>query len=250
MEQGTRRIDVPGTALSVDIRGSGRPLLLLHGFTGCGRDFDLFGCALTAGYRAIVPDLRGHGRSAPLATPFRHRDAAADILSLLDVLRIERVDAIGLSAGANVLLHAAIAAPGRIAAMVLASGTPVFPAQARAIMRAYRTDGLPREERDRLASAHVHGAAQIEALERSARAFADDSDDMTLDADALGRIRARTLLVQGDRDPLYPVELTLRMYRELRDAALWIRPLAGHLPVFGPAAGEFVAITRAFLDAA
>ena len=70
------------------------------------------------------------------------REAAAerqvtplDALALLDHLGIQKCRAIGLSFGANTLLHMATMQPDRIEAMVLVSATTYFPEQARAIMR-------------------------------------------------------------------------------------------------------------------
>jgi pimeloyl-ACP methyl ester carboxylesterase len=84
-----------------------------------------------------MPDLRGHARSSVLSKPFRHQDAAADILALLDHLEIGACKGLGISGGGNVLLHMATKQPQRVQAMVLVSATPYFPAQARPIMRRY-----------------------------------------------------------------------------------------------------------------
>jgi pimeloyl-ACP methyl ester carboxylesterase len=85
----------------------------------------------------MIPDLGGRGRSSILSKPFRHADAADDILALLDRLGITSCKGLEISGGGNVLLHAATRQPDRIKAMVLVSATPYFPAQARPIMREY-----------------------------------------------------------------------------------------------------------------
>ncbi len=86
------------------------------------------------GYRAIVPDFRGHGRSTNPSRAFTFRQAASDMFALLDHLSIPRVKAVGLSMGAKTLLHMATQQPDRVEAMVLVSATPYFPAEARAAM--------------------------------------------------------------------------------------------------------------------
>jgi pimeloyl-ACP methyl ester carboxylesterase len=63
----------------------------------------------------------------------------------------------------------------------------------------------------------------------------------------LSAIRARTLIVFGDRDPLYPVKIA--MDRAIPDARLWVVPDGGHGPVFGDQAPEFVKTAIAFLNA-
>src|SRR5258705_863258 len=122
-------VAVNGFELHYEDRGKGDPLLLLHGGTGIGADWQLvFTAGDPAGFRVIVPDLRGHGRSTNPSRAFTFRQAAADVLALLDHLGIARAKAIGLSMGAKTLLHVATQQPGRIDAMVLVSATPYFPA--------------------------------------------------------------------------------------------------------------------------
>jgi pimeloyl-ACP methyl ester carboxylesterase len=56
---------------------------------------------------------------------------------------------------------------------------------------------------------------------------------MNLTPPQLATIRARTLVVQGDRDPLYPVEISVQMAKSIPNASLWIVLNAGHGPVIG-----------------
>jgi len=157
------------------------------------------------------------------------------------------VKAIGMSAGANTLLHMATQQPSRLQAMVHVSGTPRFPDQARAIMRSMTAETRPEAEWAEMRARHHHGDDQIRALWTYARGFADDRDDMNFTATTLSRITARTLIVHGDRDPLYPVELAVELLRGIPNAALWVVPNGGHGPIFGEQAAPFVATATAFL---
>ncbi len=242
-----------GIELAYEERGAGAPLLLLHGFLGAGSDFRHLP-GLGAGRRSIVPDLRGHGRStfgaSDRASVFTHRQAAADVLALLDRLGVERCAGLGLSGGANTLLHLAIAHPTRIERLVLVSACDTFPPEARAFMDAYTLESRSEQEWAEMRARHAQGDAQIEALFRQARAFKDSDDDMNLTPAELVRIAAPTLLVTGDRDPLCPLEVALRMYCAISQAALWVVPQAGHLPVFGEDMRAFVARANRFLGCA
>ena len=230
-------------------QGSGPALLLLHGFTGSGEDWRHVFADPPAGYRIITPDLPGHGRSANPRQDFKFSDVARDVFALLDRLGIDRVKAIGLSAGANTLLHMATAQPSRIAAMIHVSGTPRFPDQARAIMKTMTEEGRSEAEWIEMRGRHHLGDDQIRALWRHAREFADDRDDMDFTAAALSKITARTLIVHGDRDPLYPVEQAVELFRGIPDASLWVVPNGGHGPIFGEEAAAFVKTATAFLSA-
>src|SRR5262245_11037411 len=195
--------------MAYEDRGDGEPRVLLHGFTGCGGDwvhvFDLDEVARR--HRLIIPDARGHGRSTNPGGAFTHRQCALDTLALLDQLGVGRCKAIGASLGGNTLLHMATRQADRLEAMVLVSATPYYPAPARAIMAAMSDEGRSAEEWATMRARHAHGDDQIRALWRQANAFKDSYDDMTFTPPHLATISARTLIVYGDRDPLYPVEL-------------------------------------------
>jgi pimeloyl-ACP methyl ester carboxylesterase len=240
-------VDVNGLQLFYRDTGTGEPLLLLHGFTGCGDDWQHVFAKPIEGYRVIAPDLRGHGRSTNPGGTFLFKDVARDIFALLDLLGIERVKAIGMSAGANTLLHMATQQPSRIDAMIHVSGTPRFPDQARAIMKTMTEESRSPAEWAEMRGRHRQGDDQIRALWRHAREFAGDRDDMNFTASTLAAITARTLIVHGDRDPLYPVELAVELYRAIPNATLWVVPNGGHGPIFGEQAAPFVTEATSFL---
>lgn len=207
-------------------------LLLLHGMTGEGKDwrhvFDLD--VLSKSYRLIVPDLRGHGRSELPADefPFTHRQCAEDVRALCDHLEVKKTFAIGLSLGGNTLLHLATSVdPDRVEAMVLVASTPYFPDSARAIMRT-ATSPNP-----------LH--------QKQFRGFAEDVDDLSFTPARLARIRARTLLVNGDRDPLYPVSMLFDMQRAIPHSTMWVIPEGGHGPIFGVEREAFARTAIRFL---
>jgi len=237
-----------GVRIYFEVHGSGEPLLLLHGFTGSSQDWSLVGLVndWTPAFQLVVPDMRGHGQSEPLSKPFRHDDAAADMIALLDFLGIEKIKALGISGGGNVLLHIATRAPERVKAMVLVSASSCFPEQARSIMRAY-PNSIAEQDWKILRTRHTGGDEQIKALLASAAAFAESYDDLAFTPQHLAAIEARTLIVQGDRDPFYPVEISVEMARAIPKSSLWIVPNAGHAPVFGERWPEFVRTARAFL---
>jgi pimeloyl-ACP methyl ester carboxylesterase len=240
-------IDVNGFQLFFETRGDGPPLLLLHGGSGIGADWSLVFGGDPAGFRVIVPDMRGHGRSTNPGA-FTIRDAAADMLALLDHLGLARVMAIGMSLGAKTLLHMATQQPDRIEAMVLVSATPYFPAEARAAMTQLSTAAFSDGDWTLQRQRHVHGDDQIRMLFGQLRTLKDHHDDMAFTPPLLATITARTLIVHGDRDPLYPVELALEMYRAIPASALWVVPNGGHGPIFGPLAAPFAETALAHLQ--
>lgn len=227
------KAEVNGICMYYETEGRGAPLLLLHGFTGSSRDWQHAGReALVRDFRCILPDARGHGKSNNPEGHLTHAQCAEDLLALLDHLEVERVCAIGMSMGGNTLLHLSTLAPERVERMILVSATSYYPEQARQIMRQAAPDAASEQGR---------------AFARYQLEFSDDYDDMRFTPPCLARIPAETLLVTGDRDPLYPLEITTQMYQHLKHAALWVVPGGGHVPIFGHHREAFVRTALSFL---
>lgn len=55
---------------------------------------------------------------------------------------------------------------------------------------------------------------------------------MNFTAQSLSTIKARTLIVHGDRDNFFPVEIPVDMYRAIPDSASWIIPGGDHVPIY------------------
>lgn len=240
-------VTLNGVQIYFEVHGTGEPLLLLSGFSGTSQDWKPSLPEWGSNFQIILPDLRGHGRSSTLSKPFRQDDSAADMFALLDHMGIGSFRGVGISAGGNVLLHMATKQPDRVQAMVLVSATPYFPAQARQIMREY-SQNLPDSEWARLRKSHAGGDSQINAILASTTAFADTYDDMNFTPPLLSTIKARTLIIQGDRDPLFPVGLSVEMAKAIPNSSLWIIPDAGHGPVIGESWPDFVKRASAFLQ--
>ena len=116
-----------GTPLFYETSGAGRPLLFIHGWAMSGRVWHFQADAFAGSWRVIVPDLRGHGRSASTtAGPLSMAGFAGDLATLCTGLELERATLVGWSMGVQVVLEAFPLLRERIAALVLVSGTPRF----------------------------------------------------------------------------------------------------------------------------
>jgi pimeloyl-ACP methyl ester carboxylesterase len=229
--------------------GNGKPLVLLHGYGGCTQNWQPFIAELSVHYRLIVVDLRGHGFSTNPGNTFTHREAAGDVFLLLEKLGIGNFSAMGMSSGGMILLHMATSQPGRITSMVLISTTSHFPDQARVIMRRASFSTMPLEVREMYRECAKRGDEQIRQLIEQFNAFSEDDDDMNFTAQSLSAITARTLVVHGDRDNFFPVEIPVSIYRSIPNAALWIIPGGDHVPIYDPTV-PFATTALRFLDRA
>ena len=247
VDQPAGAVTVNGFEMHVEERGSGEPLLLLHGFGSSGQAWNPVLEDFSRRYRVIVPDLRGHGGSTNPSGEFTHRQSARDIYALLDHLGIRRAKAMGISTGGMTLVHMATSQAERLEAMVLIGATTYFPEQARAIMARSGPDRLTTADWERYRKLHRHGDEQIRALRRQFLNFKDSHEDMMFTPPYLATIRARALIIHGDRDQFFPVSIPIEMYQSIPNSALWIVPNGGHVPIFGANRAEFLRIVSRFL---
>lgn len=95
--------------------GTGSPVILLHGGLGHSGNWGYQVPALVAsGYRVVLIDSRGHGRSTRDARPYRYELMASDVLAVMDSLHLERAAMVGWSDGACIALILAMKAPARV----------------------------------------------------------------------------------------------------------------------------------------
>jgi pimeloyl-ACP methyl ester carboxylesterase len=121
-------IEANGLQFHVRDEGSGTPVILLHGFPDTG---DLWRNQVPAliknGFRTIVPDMRGRGRSSKPESvqDYRLSTIVRDVTGILDALRIERAHVVGHDWSAAVAWLLAALAPDRVDRLVAISvGAP------------------------------------------------------------------------------------------------------------------------------
>ncbi len=96
--------------------GSGAPVILLHGGLGNSGNWGYQVPALVrAGYRVIVIDSRGHGRSTRDARPYSYELMASDVSTVMEVLHLAKASLVGWSDGACTALVLASKAPAQVA---------------------------------------------------------------------------------------------------------------------------------------
>lgn len=112
-----------GVRLHVQSVGEGPPVLFLHGLVMDNLSSWYFSAGARvaqAGFRSVLVDLRGHGRSERPASGYRVADLLADLIGALDALGIEeRVRVVGNSFGGQLATAFAVRHPDRVAGLAL-----------------------------------------------------------------------------------------------------------------------------------
>jgi pimeloyl-ACP methyl ester carboxylesterase len=104
--------------------GTGRPIVLLHGFMDCGATFQFLVDAMTTDRPLVAPDWRGFGRSGWAPGGYWFPDYFADLDALLEAIAPDgtAVDLVGHSMGGNVALMYAGLRPERVRRLVTLEG--------------------------------------------------------------------------------------------------------------------------------
>ena len=171
-------------------RGTGTPLILLH---GNGEDGSYFVHQIeyfSKNRRVIAVDTRGHGQSPRGDAPFTIRQFAEDLRAFMDELAIEKADILGFSDGGNIALVFALKYPKRVDKLILnganlkGSGVKFhvqFP-----IVLGYKLASL--------------FARKSPEARKNAEMLGLMVNDPNIDVSELSRITAKTLVIAGTKD--------------------------------------------------
>ncbi|MHB8717432.1 MAG: alpha/beta fold hydrolase [Candidatus Dormibacteria bacterium] len=237
-------------------RGDGEPLLLLHGW-GSRKELMLPIAERLPQYRVLAPDLPGMGETPPPPEPWGVDDYAAWVVALLDRLQLPRVSIVGHSNGGRVAIAVAVAAPERVARLVLTASAGIRPRRGVAWhvgVRTYRL--LRRVASARWAPAPLRDAARRRAERRGSPDWQASSGVMRgtlvrlVNSDVrhlLPQIRVPVLLVWGDRDAETPLGDARVMESLVADAGLVVFEGAGHF-AYAEQPQRFAAVVAAFLS--
>jgi pimeloyl-ACP methyl ester carboxylesterase len=192
-------------------KGSGDPILLIHGFASTlGRNWQGTGwidALVRVGWRTIAYDQRGHGESEKRYDPsdYAPQRLVEDAFAVLDAAGVESAVVMGYSMGASIAIDVATAEPSRVRALVLSG-----------IGANFREFGGTHAARELVAAAlEAEDPSGFPSFARFYRTFADQSHadrralaacwrrpSRHLDDGQLATIRVPTLLVVGDRDAI------------------------------------------------
>ena len=171
-------------------KGSGAPLILLHGNGESGAYFARQIEYFSRFFRVIAVDTRGHGRSPRGEAPFTIRQFAEDLRAFMDEKAVEKADLLGFSDGGNIALVFALRYPERVNRLIL-NGANLFGSGVKARYQ------LPIVLGYRIASLF---AGRSEKARRNAEMLGLMVNDPAIDPEALCAVKSKTLVVAGTRD--------------------------------------------------
>jgi pimeloyl-ACP methyl ester carboxylesterase len=221
-------VEINGLKTYYEAQGEGEPLLLMHGgfctvetFARQTRDF-------AGEYRVIVPERRGHGRTADVEGPITYDSMADDTIGLVEKLGIGSAHLVGYSDGGNTALLVALRRPDLLRKLVCIGANfhyeGMAPVAVEVIEHATPDTFYPwliKKYKEVSPDGPDHLPIVFEKVMRMWR------EEPALSPDDLARIQAPTLVLVGDRDWV-AMEHTVEMFHSIPNSQLCVIPGATH----------------------
>jgi pimeloyl-ACP methyl ester carboxylesterase len=239
--------DVNGACLYYEIAGAGHPLILNHAGIADSRMWDEQFAAFAERYRVVRYDVRGCGRSNDPPGPFSGR---GDLYGLLTALGIARAHLVGLSIGGSIILDFAVEHPEMVTALVpVAAGLGGYAYTGRGeqeealeaaiaagdYARANEIDLQVWVDGPRRAPDQVPPGVRERVREMNAGIYAqlpNQGEPQRMDPPAaarLGEIHAPTLVIVGDADVPYILDIADVLAAEIPGARKVVIPGVAHM---------------------
>lgn len=244
-------------------RSDGHPIILLHGYTDSWFSFSRVLPLLPPSCRVYALDQRGHGDSDRPARGYTVRGLAADVIAFMDAMKLPQATLVGHSMGSLVAQEFALAAPQRLARLVLVgSGATLRTEEMLQFQRAVDAldDPVPAEFAREFQVSTIYypvpddflDRAVVESLKLPTRVWRHAlAGQLAVDyAARLRRIRMPVLILRGAQDTVFApaaqdalaaglASAIVKVYPETGHALHWERPeeFAGDLNDFVVSAG-------------
>lgn len=237
------KFSVNGIELAYIRRGSGNPLVLLHGYPLDHRIWDMTAPLLEKDFDLILPDLRGFGKSTTVDTPYTLDDFASDIAGLLDHLGIQKTAIAGHSMGGYIALAFANRYPTRVGGLGMVSSQAIADTPEKKDGRYKSVAEVAEKGTSGIVAAMTTKLTPTSAVQDSAQAIMKQQDPAAF----IGALKAMAeridftrlletfhfpvVIVHGDRDDLISVDRAREVKNVVPHAYFVELSGVGHLPM-------------------
>jgi pimeloyl-ACP methyl ester carboxylesterase len=237
------KLTVNGVQIAYKHRGSGKPLVLLHGYPLDHTIWNEVVPVLEGEFDLILPDLRGFGQSQAVEPQYTMADMAADVAALLDALGVEKTYIAGHSMGGYVALAFVRNYPERVLGLGLVSSQALGDSPERKDGRYATADEImrtgvgpvaesmsPKLTPEKRVQEFVHALIAEQrpiGLANALKAMAERLDSTLV----LPSFRFPVMLVHGSGDELIPVERAREIKAALQPAYFEELSGVGHMPM-------------------
>lgn len=259
--QPIRTVQVQGHRLAYLDAGKGPPVILVHGFGGSLWQWEYQQTALSADHRVITLDLLGSGLSDKPDLDYTPTQILEFFRSFVDALGIQRASLVGNSMGGGLVVGMALTYPDRVDRLVLISGLPdrVLDKLTAPLVRHAVTSRAPgwlvkfsnwligssvteTVLREIIYDETLITPAVLDRANRNRRRPGLIEPILTVKrnlplweegfARRLGEIRHPTLIIWGEEDRVFPMQVGRDLQKTIPGSRLEAIPKAGHLPMW------------------
>ena len=242
------RARINGVELAYEIRGTGAPLVMIHGAQGDQSMFAAMAAEFASRFRVLTFDQRGSGLSEKPDMDYTIAMLADDTAALMDHAGLRTAHVLGVSMGGTVAQEVALRHPKKVLSLILGCTTPGGPNAIRiggnSFAAAYSTQPLPAEERGRLLAEAAFTKGYLAKHPEVITSMIEGRRQRPLDPTALGhrlkaisthdaydrlpQIECPTLVITGKDDALVPWENSRILAERIAGAKLLVLEPAGH----------------------
>lgn len=242
------RTTVNGVELAYDLRGSGAPVVMIHGAQGDQTMFNDLAATFARQFQVLTFDQRGSGLSDKPDMDYSIAMLAHDTASLMEHVAFSRAHIIGVSMGGMIALEFALNHARKVRSLTLGCTTPggerAIKIGGAAFAAAYSTKPMSAEERGRALAEAAFTSSYIERHPETVTAMIEGRRQRPLDPvalahrtkaafkhdvyDRLPQISAPTLVITGRDDALIAAENSRLLAERIAGAQLEILEPAGH----------------------
>jgi 3-oxoadipate enol-lactonase len=241
-----RRIN--GVELAYEARGSGAPLVMIHGAQGDQTMFAGLASACASGFCVLTFDQRGSGLSEKPDVDYSIAMLADDTAALIDSVGFSPAHVIGVSMGGMIAQELALRHPGKVRSLVLGCTTPgglkAIRNDQSAFARAYSLAPMTAEDRGKALAEAVFSKGHLARHPEIIPAMIEARRNRPIDPaalshrmaalavhdtyDRLPQIGCPTLVITGKDDALIPWENSRLIVERIPGAKLEVLEPAGH----------------------
>lgn len=218
---------IRGTRIYHEVRGTGEPVVLLHGGF-CSLEMMRPQLeVLSAEYTVHAPERPGHGRSPDLDRAITYADSVADTIAYLDEVGLADAHIVGFSDGAIIGLLIALQHPSRIRSLVAISGN----LDPSAFVESDGTEAAPDDAADPDRTREFYNELSPDGPEHAdivlAKLMTLWTTEPAITPAELAGVTAPTMIMAGDHDVIR-LDHSALMATSIPGAQLCIVPAAGH----------------------
>lgn len=234
-------VTLNGVNIYYEVYGKGEPLFLLHGFTQSSKSWLQFVPHYVDDFEVYLIDLKGHGKSGMFTENLSIKSVASDVDALMRYLKFDSINAIGFSYGGDVLVQLALMNPALIKSMIIIGACG-----------SWTSSEFP-EWVEYLSYRNLENLSWMREQQTSDEQIKSILDQVVnyniiVTKEDLKSIRAKTLIVVGDKEDSITSECILSAKDNIPNSFLWIVPNTSHSAHKDKNQNDFVRISKDFFN--